>query len=70
MFVSKSIRLIDELNLEDREFVGISHAAVTYLDAGETTEHEFVIVNKREIVCIIPLDAEPGRSPAIEIEDD
>ncbi len=66
MFVAKGIRLIDELNLEDRNFVGISQAAVTYLDAGETMQHEFVIVNKREIVCIIPLDAEAGHSLAIE----
>ena len=57
IFVSKSIRLIDELNVAQREFLAVSQATVTSLDSGELPQG-FVILRKQAITCILLQDGE------------
>ncbi len=58
IFVSKSIRLIDELNVAQREFLAVSQATVTSLDSGAVTAQGFVILRKQAITCILLQDGE------------
>lgn len=56
VYFHANVRLIDEMNQPERQYLAVSSATVTSTLNEVSKQHEFIILNKREIVCIAPLD--------------
>ena len=53
IFVPKALRLIDELNASHQEFIAVADAEVSSLDSPAGSSQGFMLLNKRQIVCIV-----------------
>jgi hypothetical protein len=64
LYVVQSLRLIDDLNQSDRDFLAVTEVTLTSLNDGSVSTHELMLLNKREIISIIPHQREATEKPA------
>jgi hypothetical protein len=60
-------RTTDYLNAHDSDFIALTDASVLHIEAGKTSEHDFVAVNLRQAVLVVELEPIGGaaeESPA------